>query len=360
MKARSRHLGPCVLKSALPLVNLPKENHTSHERGFAWLVVLPIIIGASLLVVGGANLAVNIYNRVSPPTPANKVTASSRAHADDNDQTVDADVPLPGSTLVPAAAYGNKGSYAHVRTKAAASEADKEISLQLTSSGYGVAGPNGDASGHSQGFINGALKVDRDVPISKGTMSMALSAEEQENALLTFQPAFDITKFHVGAVDQGGGLTADIDIALPGTGNIYHWGFTTELSPTGLQITDRRGSFSDTDITIDGTSILDMKPAAASFIVPIGIPIDFAVSEEIGAAESRSGQPVPEPSAWLLLASGLGGLPLLRRTYPHRPTGHLRQYSERLCTPKFGRELRAPWRIQTAARGTVQNVAQFP
>jgi hypothetical protein len=126
-----------------------------------------------------------------------------------------------------------------------------------------------------------------------------LAAIDQAQTQLAFKPTFDIGD--VSFID--GELSADLSfsIGIDGSLGYYLWGFTV----SGGEIVDRRGSFSDSDISITGNQITSMTAPAAIFSVPLDQNIGFLESGQLGA----SVQGVPGPIAGaglpgLILASG--------------------------------------------------------
>jgi len=125
-------------------------------------------------------------------------------------------------------------------------------------------------------------------------LAAPLAAIVPAQVQLGFKPTFGIG--NVSFI--GGELSVDLSfsIGMDGSFGSYLWGFTA----SGGEIVDRRGSFSDSDISITGNQITSMTPPAAIFSVPLDQDIGFLESAQVSA----SVQEVPGP----IVGAGLPGL----------------------------------------------------
>jgi hypothetical protein len=139
--------------------------------------------------------------------------------------------------------------------------------------------------------IDGRLRVIPVPPLA------AAAIANQALTPLTFTPIFDI-----GAFSSDGKLSADLSISIGMDGSLgsYLWGFTAGVGQDGLlHIVDRRGLFSDSDISITERQISSMTPPAAIFSVPLDQDIDYLESTRLSGSVV-----VPGPIA----GAGLPGL----------------------------------------------------
>lgn len=91
-------------------------------------------------------------------------------------------------------------------------------------------------------------------------------------------------------------LSSDIRFSTDGAGNIVSWDFFFDADPDALVLSSRRG-----DVRAEGACG--------------GMEIDIACarSSVAGTWTRRDATPVPEPSAFALMAAVLGGLAFIRR-----------------------------------------------